>query len=378
MIETRAEPSSLGSAGSVGDRNRKERSLASKIYRLLIPPKGHRTIPTLSGYVLIFVSLAIGVAAYNTSSNILFITVSFLLSSLILSGVLSSLNFSRLSWRLVEQTPYRVNRMAFVRVEIGNAKRFLTTYSLWFDMVAELSEIKGRLPLARRLNPDRHVSLEWSFLPKKRGRETVRIKGIGSQFPFGFLSKVMPAEEAAEVFVWPERIDYSFNPMGGSEIHFQGQTLKRKGSGEDLIGIREYQIGDPRKHINWKATARRQKIMVREMAEDKQPGYVLSVDTSHQAWKRKDHLEHLCRFAASLAEDLFTHNQLSATIINGAEPRMIRNMADLEEFLNALSVVEAVDRTVDIGAHRKNVISFEPVYPGGVHALVGLQKAGQA
>ncbi|MDA9764011.1 DUF58 domain-containing protein [bacterium] len=377
MMETRADPWSLGSAGSLREgKNRK--SLFSKIWRLIIPPKGHRTIPTLSGYVLIFVSLAIGVAAYNTSSNILFITVSFLLSSLILSGVLSSLNFSRLTWRLIEQSPYRVNRKAFVRLEISNAKRFLTTYSLLFDMVAKLSDIKGRLPLAKRLNPERSVSLEWSFIPVNRGLETISIRSIGSQFPFGFLSKMMPADETVEVFVWPERIDYSFNPIGGSEIHFQGQTLKRKGSGEDLIGIREYQLGDPRKQINWKATARRQKLMVREMAEDKQPGYILAVDTSHQAWKREDHLEHLCRYAASLAEDLFTHNQLSATIINGDEPLMIRTMTDLEEFLNALSVVESVDHSNDVGSHRSNVITFEPVYPGGVHAMVGLQKAGQA
>jgi len=241
-----------------------------------------------------------------------------------------------------------------------------------------LSDIKGRLPLAKRLNPERSVSLEWSFIPVNRGLETISIRSIGSQFPFGFLSKMMPADETVEVFVWPERIDYSFNPIGGSEIHFQGQTLKRKGSGEDLIGIREYQLGDPRKQINWKATARRQKLMVREMAEDKQPGYILAVDTSHQAWKRKDNLEHLCRYAASLAEDLFTHNQLSSTIINGEEPLMIRTMTDLEEFLNALSVVESVDHSHDVGSHRSNVITFEPVYPGGVHAMVGLQKAGQA
>lgn len=377
-METQADPRSLGSAGSVGEKQRRQRTILSKIYRLIIPPKGHKTIPTLSGYVLIFVSLAIGVAAYNTSSNILFITVSFLLSSLILSGVLSSLNFSRLSWRLVDQSPYRVNRKAFIRLEVSNAKRFLTTYSLWFDMFAKLNDVKGRLPLARRLNPERHVSLEWSFTPLKRGRETISIDGIGSQFPFGFLSKTMPAEEAINVFVWPERIDYTFRPAGGSEIHFQGQTLKRKGTGEDLIGIREYHIGDPRKHVNWKATARRQKLMVKETAEDKQPGYVIAVDTTHEAWRTESRLDHLCRFVASLAEDLFTQNQLSSTIINGGEPLMIRSISDLEEFLDAISILEPVDRASEIGSHRNNVITFEPVYPGGVHALVGLQKAGQA
>ncbi|MDA0346529.1 MAG: DUF58 domain-containing protein [Verrucomicrobia bacterium] len=323
-------------------------------------------------------SLAIGVAAYNTSSNILFITVSFLLASLVLSGVLSSLNFARLSWRLIAQFPYRVNRKAFVRLEASNSKRFLTTYSIWFDLIAEMNGIKGRLPLARRLNPERTVSLEWSFLPNKRGLETLSITSIGSQFPFGFLSKFMPANREVSFHVWPERIDYSFNQIGGTKIHFQGSTLKRKGVGEDIIGIRDYQIGDPQKHINWKATARRQKLMVKEMAEDSQPGFIVCVDTSHTAWKEEKNLNHLCRFAASLAEDLFIQNQLSSTIINGRKSLNIRSAADLEEFLNDLSVVQATEYSVDVGVHRKNVISFEPVFPGGVHALVGLQKAGQA
>ena len=57
---------------------------------------------------------------------------------------------------------------------------------------------------------------------------------------------------------------------------------------------------------------------------------------------------------------------------------MVRCVADLEEFLNALALVQPVEHTTDVGIHRPNVISFESVYPGGVHALVGLQKAGQA
>ncbi|MCB1122405.1 MAG: DUF58 domain-containing protein, partial [Verrucomicrobiae bacterium] len=132
------------------------------------------------------------------------------------------------------------------------------------------------------------------------------------------------------------------------------------------------------KQINWKATARRQKLMVRELAEDKQPGYILVVDTSDEAWKTEPRLETLCSFAASLAEDLFTQNQLSFTIINGGEPLPIRCMADLEVFLNELAVVQPVRKSSDVGAFRPNVISFEPGYPGGVYALVGLQKAGQA
>ncbi len=61
--------------------------------QLVFPPEGHKTLPTPVGIVLIALSLGIGSAAYNTSSNILFMTLSLLLSSLLLSGILAWLNF---------------------------------------------------------------------------------------------------------------------------------------------------------------------------------------------------------------------------------------------------------------------------------------------
>ena len=55
---------------------------------------------TITGWMLIFVALGIGSAAYNTASNILFMTLSLLLSSLVLSGILSLINFKKLDWSL--------------------------------------------------------------------------------------------------------------------------------------------------------------------------------------------------------------------------------------------------------------------------------------
>ena len=62
------------------------------MWSILYPRRRQRFLPTLSGTLLITVTIGIGVAAYNTSNNILFITLSLLLSCLILSGLLSWMN----------------------------------------------------------------------------------------------------------------------------------------------------------------------------------------------------------------------------------------------------------------------------------------------
>jgi hypothetical protein len=75
----------------------RERRLVPLFLRQVLPKQHQRTKLTLTGWMLIIVSMGIGSAAYNTASNILFMTLSLLLSSLILSGILSLINFKKLN-----------------------------------------------------------------------------------------------------------------------------------------------------------------------------------------------------------------------------------------------------------------------------------------
>ena len=91
-----------------GSRTRRQRFTWNVLlWALVYPRRGQRILPTLPGVVLIVLSFGIGMAAYNSSNNILFITLSLLLACLILSGVLSWLNFRGVEWRLQVSPPLR-------------------------------------------------------------------------------------------------------------------------------------------------------------------------------------------------------------------------------------------------------------------------------
>ena len=77
------------------------------LWAMVYPQRGQRTVPTVSGTLLIALALGIGSAAYNSANNILFITLSLLRACLILSGVLSWLNFRSVAWRLELVPPLR-------------------------------------------------------------------------------------------------------------------------------------------------------------------------------------------------------------------------------------------------------------------------------
>ncbi len=345
---------------------------------LVIPPKGQKVTPTRAGIIFILVALGIGVAAYNTSSNILFIALSLLLSTIIVSGLLSWLNFRGAAWRVSLHPPFRAGETAVVGLEVLNHKRVLPTYSLGFDFKTS-GGAKGKLILRSRLDPGSKRRMEWHFRPARRGRELVEMSGVSSQFPFGFLQKRFGGRIAQEVHVWPPRVAYEarFTCLFAPES--SGEVFNRAGSGAEFVNLRDYQRGDSVRQVHWKATARQGRLMVRQPLAEHQIGFWLHLETSSAIWRRPEQFEKLCGFAAALAEDLFREQRLVGAIVNDDAPMPIRRMADLELLLDQISVLEPIDRhQPGRSLPSPNIIRFEPALPDGIHAFVRGQKAASA
>lgn len=348
------------------------------LLRLLVPPKGQKVVPTKAGVILIMLALGIGVAAYNTSSSILFITLSLLLTTLIVSGLLSWANFHGTAWRVWFQPPFRAGQDSLAVLEVFNGKHQLPTYSLAFDFKVSSGD-EGRLPLRRRLDPGESRRMEWVFRPRKRGRELVEMTGVGSQFPFGFLYKHFGGRVVREVYVWPARVSYqaSLCALAAPESH--GDVLSQVGAGTDFVNVRRYQPGDSHRHIHWKATARQRRLMVRQMRAESHSGFYLHVETPASVWRRPEQFEQMCSLAASLAEDLFKQGQLVGVVVNDGAPFQVRRVSDLELFLDQLAVLEPLENYAGARAlPKRNVIRFEPGFPEGVHACIRGQTAATA
>ncbi len=347
--------------------------------QLVSPPDGHKTIPTPVGVVLIALSLGIGSAAYNTSSNILFMTLSLLLSSLLLSGILAWLNFKGTRWRLVLEPHFRVGEVTPIRIELSNNKKLLPTYSLWFRVKAKISQSSKRMYLEERLDAGASRELNWILELKKRGTEIIEVAGLETQFPFGFLRKIIGGGISREVIVWPRRIEYYFSPKLGKRGHQQGNTLLKPGSGTELINLRDYKAGDPQRLVHWKASARQQRIMVRQMSEENQDAYLIFLETSRAVWKDDEQFEKLCAFAGSLAEDLYMQNRLWGTAINDEAVLSIKRLSDLHFYLENLSKLTPLDHYTPVNESMgATVITFLPGINNRVEAYVGGNKAGSA
>jgi uncharacterized protein (DUF58 family) len=376
----------------------------------------------MAGTVLIGLSFGIGTAAYNSSSNILFITLSLLLTCLILSGVLSWFNLRGVSWQLQLAPPLRAGHDTVIVIELRNAKKFLPTYGLWFEFVAreldrskapkaestitgrgidvrallaraDQAESRRRVPLPGRLDPRGESRIEWVLKPEQRGVMRVGLAGVGSLFPFGFLRKEVGTDLVAEAIVWPAPIEYRRHGVATARRLLGGERVTRAGSGGDLLALRRYTTGDSHRLIHWKASARTGQLLVQQLAAESAEGYSIWLRTDAGMWPRPEQFEVLVSLVATLAEDLFRAGRLIGVAIDADPPTAVRRVHDLELFLDRLAVVQPVAEAITAGGvgpadpagpddgsrpflvTKQHVMTFAPEGARNVAAYVDGQKA---
>jgi len=97
----------------------------------------------------------------------------------------------------------------------------------------------------------------------------------------------------------------------------------RAGSGSELLFLRDYRPGDSIRAIDWKATARSGKHMVRVFTEEQHLTVVLAIDagrTSRIQAGRLNRYHHYVNICARLAEKAITHNDLIGLVVFADKP----------------------------------------------------------
>ncbi len=377
------------------------------VWAMVFPKRRHRIALTVPGLFLMALAMGIGTAAYNTASNILFITLSLLLACLLLSGLLSWFNFMGMCWRVRPPGTWRAGHETLVTVELVNRKRWLPTYSLWFELATQPRHIpdpatggrelkireilaaaekhitRGKVFLRDRIEAGGTATLDWGVKPARRGEAVVELVAAGSLFPFGFLKKNLGTDIRHPVLVWPAQVEYQWHGAPAAHAGNAGRRTSRVGAGDDLLALRKYERGDSHRLIHWKASARLGQLMIRQFADETHEGFMLSLDTRGAGWRHPEQFELLCSFAGTLAEDRFAAGRLRGVVMNGGTPLETRRLRDVEAFLDDLA------RLVPLGEDGRynsnpgfpvehNLITFAPDGARGVAAYVDGHKTASA
>jgi uncharacterized protein (DUF58 family) len=146
-----------------------------------------------------------------------------------------------------------------------------------------------------------------SVTPKHRGREAGGWLAVRSRGPLGLAQRQGRVEVPWKVTVYPSLPASRLKASIAEAVRRRESglaTLRRPGEGRLFESLREWVPGDDTRHIDWKATARRRKVIARQFEEERRQqvmlvldaGRLLTADVGGEA-----RMEHVVRAALWLA-----------------------------------------------------------------------------
>jgi uncharacterized protein (DUF58 family) len=118
----------------------------------------------------------------------------------------------------------------------------------------------------------------YRFAAPARGAFTLGPSVVALNGPLGLSTSRHRTAPAAEVLVAPPLVALDFPLPNSYHERQQARTSPTLERVTDPSAVRPYQVGDPRRLVHWKATARRDRLMVRETINRRQVDSWVVVD----------------------------------------------------------------------------------------------------
>ena len=295
---------------------------------------------TREGIAYIGFVLVIGIAALNTGNNLLFIVVAAMLAAVLVSGIASSIvlfglslnvtlpehvfagkpcigtitirNHGRLPSFSVSVVPEKSRKRRlwkWQRTELG-IPPFHWSKRQWFHVPdLQLRAVPDKNldpPILDRpayfpyLRPHHSESAPVELKFPRRGRYVQDTLGVATRFPFSFITKtrVVPFERELIVLPAVQETEEFLTILPALRGEFEVFVA---GRGYDLYRLREFAAGDAARHIDWKATARAQTVMVREFTREDERKLKIVFDNPASSQVSEEDYEAAVTLAASLA-----------------------------------------------------------------------------
>lgn len=188
---------------------------------------------------------------------------------------------SRREIRINRLTPNRISLNVPTRVvfEVQSLYRRRVQVQLAEDAPATMDVYPARCDTI--LNRGQTRILEYRLIAHRRGRHDLSDIYVRVLPAMGLLYRQFKARIPAEVHVFPNLVNLSqYELLARRGLNYdQGLArLKRIGQGSEFESLRSYVSGDETSRIDWKATAKRAKLIVKNYEPEKQQSILVAID----------------------------------------------------------------------------------------------------
>ncbi len=131
------------------------------------------------------------------------------------------------------------------------------------------------------LEPGGQEEVRYHVVPLERGDFYFRNSVARIEAPLGLVARQETLPTAQVVRVFPNVLALREFELLKQRGHLREMGIRRsrlKGVGTDFESLREYRLGDDYRKIEWKATARKGKVIVKEMEAERNQPVILIID----------------------------------------------------------------------------------------------------
>lgn len=145
--------------------------------------------------------------------------------------------------------------------------------------------ILGENFISTRIDSKGIIKFSYVLEPKVRGEYPLGPLSVTVKDRLGFnsLERIIP-DSVTDILVYPPYEDIKRIEILGSkrslQLNYGLQRSKQKGLGSEFFGMRKYVFGDQFRLIDWKASARTQKLIVKEFESERDVSVMILVDSS--------------------------------------------------------------------------------------------------
>ncbi|HWZ43671.1 MAG TPA: DUF58 domain-containing protein [Candidatus Saccharimonadales bacterium] len=329
---------------------------------------------TREGVAYLGVALIVGVAALNTTNNLLFIVLAAMLAAIAVSGLASAAVLRGLELEVAMPERTFAEQTILARVRLANPRRWVPAFSVrvatrmekrkkpkpsweWYKTEFVFPRHRPWLhlrdySLRRKIEPEKPPEIfgkpvYFTFIPPgttgevqvdltfpRRGLYAQDTFYVATRFPFSFLMKIRRVRLERELLVYPPLLEESnlldVLPMITGEF-----TAMVRGRGSELYRIREHTPEDPARFVDWKATAKTSALKVREFTREDERHLRMVFDNAGPGAVPEAAYEQAVSRAASLAWHFAGENVDLTFLGRGGDV-----LSDLHAFLAYLAVIQ--------------------------------------
>jgi uncharacterized protein (DUF58 family) len=201
-------------------------------------------------------------AGLNTGNNLFYLLFTVMAASELVGFLVAGMALRRAEVEVIVPRRARVGAPLRVTIRLVNRSRWLPVPSMQWRLVG--SRDAAAEVLTSALGPGTSAEGTGRMVPAARGWLRFEQAQASTVFPLGLARRVVRLSPLTiETLVTPS-LERARHPTAGSRRGDVRRLAHPKGSGEDPLDARDYRPGDDARRIDWKATARTDRLMWRD------------------------------------------------------------------------------------------------------------------